>query len=86
MHAFFLTFISSHWFHRDLYNYFATAFPQFLFCFSFEINLTNIQLFNHTLNTWTDIVRIVTVQSLKLFWKYTMGGHNLPGIFYRNTN
>ena len=65
--CFFHSFISSHWLYCYLYNYFAATFSDFLFCFSFEIYLTNIQIFFSTLNTWTDIVRIVTVQTLKLF-------------------
>ena len=36
-------FILSHWLYHYLHNYFATTFPHFLFCFSFKINLTNIQ-------------------------------------------
>ena len=47
LHTFFLSLILSHWLHRYLYNYFAAAiFSHFLFCFSFEINLTNIQFSN----------------------------------------
>ena len=44
---FFLSFFYlSHWLHCYLYSYFATTFSDYLPCFSFEINLTNIQ-FSH---------------------------------------
>ena len=33
LHAFFLSFILSHWLHRYLYNYFAATFSHFLFVF-----------------------------------------------------
>ena len=43
LHVFFISFILSHWLHRYLYNYFPITFSDFLFCFSFEMNLPNIQ-------------------------------------------
>ena len=45
LHTFFHSFILSHWLLCYLYNYFATTFSDFLFSFSFEINLTNIPIF-----------------------------------------
>ena len=39
LHVFFISFILSRWLHHYLFNYFATAFSQFLFSFSFKIGM-----------------------------------------------
>ena len=44
---FFYSFILNHWLHSYLNNYFTTTFSDFLFCFSLEINLTNIHFSIH---------------------------------------
>ena len=44
LHAFFESFILSHWLHCYLYNHFATTFSDFLFYFSFETS-SNIETF-----------------------------------------
>ena len=68
LYGFFVSFILSHWLHHYLYNYFATIFSHFWFCFSFNINLTNIQL-SHTEHVNKYFMGAQGVQFNRLFLK-----------------